>query len=355
MEPIPTHGVAAFRPGQVGETRSIPMQLLSAQAIFQDLDPATLDAVSKMMRSFDVATGDFVFRQGTEPDGLYLLESGEMLMWSKVFDARKDIVRFQSGAPLCMASLVEAGGRVTSMEALAPSRVWVLEMKSFESLREQLHPVAFRLLRAATPELGRSFSRVLAHFRGQVGLAPDGKSARGAPLPEGRALTAADLPQLKVLPFVKGLVARELEGLLEVGQWRELPRGHRLLGEDDVTDEMHLVVRGALEAFLESGGQKKRLSARGPGRWAGNHVLLSGEPSGLCVAVKETAAVLSISRHALEGLYARQHPLGLRLLEQMSTASAQDFNIDLPTLMRTSDTPVVVASVGPDGQPVIKS
>lgn len=334
MEPIPSYGIDGFRPHAPGETRSVPMQLLCAQPVFQGLDHAELKTVAELLRPTTYAPGEFVFKQGTEPDGLYLLESGEALMWTRIGDSRRDIVRFQAGAPLCLASLAENGGRVTSMEATAPSKVWVLDIASFEGLRRNGHPVAFRLLHAVASEMARSFGQVCSQFRAMIGLSFSGTSEAAHPFPAGRTVTGADLPQLKVLPFFKALSPNEQETLCAAAVWRDLPRGHRLYAEGAPAGDLHLVVRGALEAVVEGATARRRLSVRGPGRWVGHDVFFTRAAQPYAVKARETSAIWSICREAFDPLYERQHPAALRLLEQISNALSQQFNQDLGTMVR---------------------
>jgi CRP-like cAMP-binding protein len=355
MEPIPSYVVDAFRPDAPGETRSVPMQLLAAQPMFRDLSHADLMTVAQMLRPLSYDAGAFIFKQGTEPDGLYLLEAGEVLMWTRMFDSRRDIVRFQAGAPLCAASLVETGGRVASMEALKPSKVWVLEQSDFASLREKGHPIAFRLLHCTAMEMAGSFTQVCGHFRAAVGFASTGDAAPAQPLPDGRPVMASDLPLLKVLPFARALPPEELDALAQLGLWRELPRGHRLFAEGGPAGDLHLVVRGAIEAIAESGEKRLRLSLRGPGRWVGNDAFCSGGSQPYSAVVKEAASVLGFTRADFDRLYAGGQRVALRLLEQISASFANQFNGDLPALMRNpalSASQFPVPNIGPDGMPV---
>jgi CRP-like cAMP-binding protein len=313
---------------------NVPLELLRHQPFFLGLTDPELTEVAELMRPVSYATGDFVFRQGTAPDGLYVLESGEVLMWTRIGDMRRELIRFQPGSSLCLASIVECAGRVSSMECLKPSRAWVLDIRAFDGLLARRDPVALRILHCAAENMGRAFPRALNAMTQAMKLEPDPGAAPADPLPGGRALTVADAPLLNVLPFTKSLTAAQLETFMRIARWRDLKRGHRLFVRGGPPAAMQLVVRGALEASFETTEGKKRLSMRGPGTWAGVDAFAARSPQPCTVVVRENAALVALERDDLDRLYQEKDMLAVRLLQQIALSINDEFNHDLSDLLK---------------------
>jgi CRP-like cAMP-binding protein len=313
---------------------NVPLELLRHQPYFKGLTDPELNVVAELMRPLSYSAGDFIFRQGTAPDGLYVLETGEALMWTRVGDLRREIIRFQAGSMLCLASIVESAGRLASMECLKTSRAWVLDLRAFQGLLVQRNAVAVRILMLSAQNMGHSFGRALAEFTRRMSIAPAPSPTPADALPEGRPATPADLALLKVLPFGKELPLSELETLTRIARWRELKRGHRLLVREGAPSPAFLVVRGALEAMFETKEGKERLSLRGPGKWAGVDSFASRVPQPYSVVVRENALLLGIERADLDALYSARDDLAIRLLQQLAVAINLQFNHDLNDLLK---------------------
>jgi CRP-like cAMP-binding protein len=333
MEPA-FHDQLPTAPPKLTPGANVPLELLRHQPFFKGLTDPELDTVAVLMRPVSYAPGEYVFRQGTTPDGLHVLESGEILMWTRVGDMRREIIRFQPGSMLCLASVFETAGRLASMEALESSRVWVLDIRAFTGLLAQRNPVALRVLMIAAENMGRSFGGALGEFTRRMNFEPADNIAPADPMPPGRPASPADLALLKVLPFGKSLTDVELEALTRIARWHDLKRGHRLLAREGAPSPAYLVVRGALEAMFEAKEGKKRLSMRGPGMWAGVDSFSSRVPQPYSVVVRENALVLGVERADLDALYSAQHPLAVRLLQELSLVINQQFNHDLNDLLR---------------------
>src|SRR5262245_61132733 len=126
MEPSPL--VAAITPVAPKSETNAPLELLRRTEYCSGMSDADLATVAELMRPVSYAQGEFVFKQGTPPDGLYVLEQGEALFWTRIGDTRKDLIHFQPGQTLCGSALFEVQGRIASCEATKPSRVWLLDM-----------------------------------------------------------------------------------------------------------------------------------------------------------------------------------------------------------------------------------
>jgi CRP-like cAMP-binding protein len=347
MEPTFLHDVP-LAPPKLTPGGNVPLELLRHQPFCNGLTDPELAVVAKLMRPLSYEPGEFIFHQGTEPDGMYVLETGEVLMWTRVGDMRREIIRFQPGSMLCLASVVETGGRLASMEVLKTARAWVLDIRAFNGLLAQKHPVALRTLMVSAENMGAGFARALHEFTARMVFEAADSIAPADPWPEGRPATPADLSLLKVLPFGKAIPDPELETLTRIARWYDVKRGHRLLVRGGAPSPLLLVVRGALEALFETKEGKKRLSMRGPGLWAGVDSFSSRIAQPYTVVVRENALLLGIERAELDALYSAQDPLAIRLLQEIAAAIQNQFNHDLQDLLKAHTDRGSQASISSD-------
>jgi CRP-like cAMP-binding protein len=256
-----------------------------------------------------------------------VLEEGSVLFWTRIGDSRKEIITFEGGHTLCSSALVESDGRLATAECLAPSRIWLLDIKAFSALRMRSHDSAFRLLMTGAQNLTTAYIGSLQWFRLKLGMLST-KDGAALPLPPGAPATEAHHALLKVVPFLRGWSGADLARLRSIATWRELKRGEPLFREGAPPGELHLAVRGALEASAHCTEGKMRFSLRGPGRWCGHEAFFSGQNQPFDVTVRENATLLSIERATFDALYAKRDPLALDLLEQVTDMISKQFNVD---------------------------
>jgi EmrB/QacA subfamily drug resistance transporter len=121
-----------------------PADPLAEVSIFARLDPARRRAVAAAAETAVVAGGDWLFRQGDPPDGLYVVRSGRLHVLRERPGAEPELLREVAGGDVIgELALLSGATRTASVRARRDS----------ELLR--ISPGAFEELLAAEPELSR--------------------------------------------------------------------------------------------------------------------------------------------------------------------------------------------------------
>lgn len=162
--------VLARRPAvQAAVNETVAQKLAAADETFFDqhlrkltllsgLSRTQLEAVRKRLIAARFRAGELIYRQGDEPDGLYLVERGQ---------ARIESPDAKGGAPLALlgdgdifgeGALLLEGPRSASARAVTDLDAWMLRREDFEDLMLQYPALALNLSRVLEERL-RSASR----------------------------------------------------------------------------------------------------------------------------------------------------------------------------------------------------
>jgi CRP-like cAMP-binding protein len=143
---------------QAAVTESVAQKLASADETFFDkhlrqisllsgLSRPQLEAVRKRLMAARYRAGELVFQQGDEPDGLYLIERGQVQI-EKVSAGEVALVAVLSdGEVIGEGALLLEGPRSSSARALTDLDAWMLRREDFEDLMLQYPVLALNLSR----------------------------------------------------------------------------------------------------------------------------------------------------------------------------------------------------------------
>ena len=135
-------------------------------------------AMAQLAVPFTVASGDAIFRQHDQSDGLYLIEAGAVVVTGRTpGDGHVELARLGSGAMLGEFCLLDGGRR--SADALAGDDCsgWRLDLARFAGLQEAGDPAALALAAALRAQVAaRSHDLVSA----LAATAPEPAEALGA-------------------------------------------------------------------------------------------------------------------------------------------------------------------------------
>jgi CRP-like cAMP-binding protein len=303
--------------------------LLRGLKFFAAIGDADLESVAALMREVTFAPGEFIFRQGTPADGLYVIAEGRVQLWVKVADTRRDLPVLGPGHVVSEASIAETHGRHNNAEAIEPTRCWVLDIATFETLKARGHPAANAVLISAAHNLSltmRSAFRFFGDFA-EHAASPDAPRPFDGP-PSLRAWGPAEYPLLRVLPAFKPWSDSQLAELSRTTQLADLPRGYKLLGEAQPSRGIFMVVRGALEVTTTRPSGRFRHGIRGPGLIVGHEAVSDGGPQMFDVSAKEASTVLALPAPTLEQLSAQSSTVASQLLSHLCACMGLEFNAD---------------------------
>ena len=298
--------------GRVRPVSEVPpgaYPLLRRLTFFDDVGDGDLAVVAELMRPVSYSAGEFIYRQGTPTDGMYVIEEGSVQMWTKVADSRHDLPRLGPGNVVCESAIAESRGRHMNAECLAPTRAWMLDLASFETLRLRAHPAAHAMLRSAAGGLTTTLRAAIVHFGAHFDhpATPDVPRVPD-PTPSGRTWGSADYALLRVLPALKKWSDEALAALANRTRLLEVPRGFRLLGEGQPRRSIWLVVRGAIEVSTTRQSGRFRHGLRGPGLMIGQEAVVDGRPEIFDCTARETSLLLDLPAAALDELVAIRSP-----------------------------------------------
>lgn len=134
---------------------------------FHDLDDSTIDAVAKLCGEAEYKAGEFIFREGAQGDALYIVLSGEILVWKH--HGQEDaslLARYQPGRIFGEMALVDELPRSATAVAARDSDVLYLRRSDFSGLVQTYPDVAMSIMRslsAIVRESNDSFVADLHH------------------------------------------------------------------------------------------------------------------------------------------------------------------------------------------------
>jgi NTE family protein len=119
----------------------------------------------------------------------------------------------------------------------------------------------------------------------------------------------------RVAPF-SYLSEEEIVEIADSFTWFTALGGKTIIRQDDPSDELYIVVSGALGVYLRaSGGQERFLGRIGPGEVVGEMGLISGEPRSATVRCLRDAELLAIAKREWD-LFTENHPGALLAITQ---------------------------------------
>jgi len=102
----------------------IDADLLRSTELFAELSDEALQRVAEASASRDLRRGDVLFQEGSQPEHLYVVESGRIAIASKSIDGRESVFALmERGALFGEMGLLDGLGRSAEARALEPSQV----------------------------------------------------------------------------------------------------------------------------------------------------------------------------------------------------------------------------------------
>jgi CRP/FNR family transcriptional regulator, cyclic AMP receptor protein len=104
-----------------------PTDLLANVALFAELTPSELEELARASEILDLRRGDVLFREGDDPDCLYVVVDGRIAIANRSVDGRESVVALMEHGDLFgEMGLFERLGRSAEARALEQSQVLVI-------------------------------------------------------------------------------------------------------------------------------------------------------------------------------------------------------------------------------------
>ena len=102
----------------------VDIELIRGTELFGSLDDDSLLHVAQSSRSRELRRGDVLFKEGAEPEHLYVVEDGRIAIASKSIDGRESVFALmERGELFGEMGLLDGLGRSAEARALEPSQV----------------------------------------------------------------------------------------------------------------------------------------------------------------------------------------------------------------------------------------
>jgi CRP-like cAMP-binding protein len=129
--------------------------ILRKTPYFAELSESCLSAIAGIVVQRSYRRGDFVFHEGDDCEGLYVVKSGRVRVYKVSSEGREQVLlTAETGEAFNEVAVFDGGPNPASVEALEPTVLLLLPKSALLSVAE------------AEPEVGRAFMRVFAsHLR----------------------------------------------------------------------------------------------------------------------------------------------------------------------------------------------
>ncbi len=200
--------MARYPAVQAAVNETVAQKLASADETFFDkhlrqvsllsgLSRPQLEAVRKRLVAARFRAGELVFQQGDEPDGLYLIERGQVQIEQASARGFAPVAAMSDGDVFGEGALLLEGQRSSNARALTDLDAWMLRREDFEDLMLQYPVLALNLSRVLEGRLRATTAQAQQAPSAQRSAAPAAvpvAAAVAAPKPASR--TAAPQPAM---------------------------------------------------------------------------------------------------------------------------------------------------------------
>lgn len=239
----------------------------------RDLDAKTVALLFEDAPEVPISTGEVVFRQGEDPDAVYLVLTGSL---SQFDDQPGPLIR--EGDLFGVQEVLSGDDRVNTVTARSDTRLRSIPATRLNELLESRPELTAKLVEVAELQLIR---REMAYL----------------------------------LPQVFGtLDPATLEDLSRVFRWHRLERGERLFSQGDPGDALYVLVSGRLQARIElPNGSSRTVGEIVPGETVGEMALVSGQTRSATIVAVRGSVLQVCDRDDFDDLVAAHPELSKQL------------------------------------------
>lgn len=129
--------------------------LFRSSELFKGLTPEEVREIIHVSERMQLEEGETLFEQGDPSRALYVIEAGQVQVRSRT-EGGEDIVLAElgSGTVVGEMSIISGGSRSATVVALEELQLFRLSRESFESLRGQDRPAAYKIIVRLARTLG---------------------------------------------------------------------------------------------------------------------------------------------------------------------------------------------------------
>lgn len=319
---------------------SNPLADFRQTAICRNLDDAAAAQIFALAEPVSFIAGSRLVRQGEASRGAYLIRTGTIeVRVSLPGGGDKTVATLTDGSMFGEMALLEHGHCSASVVAVSNVDGWFIEHEPFRALTAGRNAAALAIQRTITQGLVERLGALNAELRKHP--APEDR-----PIVRSKSPTTTDplseMPRtrhaafayrsfLPILPFFAGFSADEIDAVTANARVLDIPRGHNVFLSGQAASACYLVVRGAVEAYVEVDGRERRMALLGPGSLVGYLSVLRGTSHGAAARAREQSLLLEFPADDFMAIYnglsgaevKMQHAIHRNLLQSLARSNSQ--------------------------------
>ena len=281
--------------------------------LFGALDETEREEVEALLRPFELAPGEVLFRQGAPADRLYLLTAGRVALRTTLGGREVPVAVLGTGSVLADAALVGRSQHPATAVSLDVAAGLELDASQFRVLRKLGRPLVHDVLRRLAAELCARVRRASAAAGDAITADPVPVTRR--PQPQRRAVDPSRMTVLRRCALFAHMADEDLEPVLEHMSERVLGDGETVFAAGEPADALLVVAAGTIEVAAVRSGRHHRLATLAPGRALGELALIDrGARSATCIALGQSA-VLELRADTFDDLANDCSPVHLDVLD----------------------------------------
>jgi CRP-like cAMP-binding protein len=258
---------------------------LKALPFLSELKEDSLLAVAGRLIPVEKKEGEFVVEGGQPPQGLYILEAGQVRLLSS--EEGGDFSELGPGESFGEMAVLTGKPHAHAAQAATDAVLWCLSVAEFEALSEE------------RPEIRLSLSRsIREHLRSEdLDVAAE---------------------RLTSMPLFAGLPEEALWAVASRLLLQHVPAGQYVFSQGAVGDALYLVDSGKVEIVTGSGLAQTVLARLGPDEFFGEMALLTGKPRSSSARTAAHSNLWVLYRSDFDDLVNRYSAVSLALSKALS-------------------------------------
>jgi CRP-like cAMP-binding protein len=293
---------------------------LSSVPMFADLDADTLADLQDALQPVQLERGEFLFRQGQESDGMYLIKDGEICL--EVRTPGDEVLKIATASSTDVVgemALMDSGLRSASARAERDSQTYLITRDRFELLKSDLRPAGKALCKSLLLGFCGHCRRLVEDLSGGSVVVPQAdKQNLDRDLYSGPAEWPCSLEVLRQFNVFKDFSDLQISQLMDQYQRLTIPRGIHLYQQGELADGLYVILRGALRSSVKTTNGELQIGVHGPGQIAGYMELIENHSRIVNLATRENSELLYISQQQFLALIDRRDSMAVRLLANLN-------------------------------------
>ena len=274
--------------------------------LFSTLTEAELEDICRGCEPLAFRAGEYLIRQGDEPDGAFLLTGGKVdVVTALPGGGESHLATMMAGSLIGETAFLDDSLRTASVRAAEEATTVFLGQRFLQGSLAQGNASGFKVFRAILDLVAERIENMVASIDELIGGGTEERHPEAAPVfesPVARQCSFDYRAYLPRLPCFRFFRSKEIEAFAARTQAVELEAGEVLFHRHGAAASAFVVVRGAVELGLLRGGTRHQLAILGPGRICGASALILDRPHAMRCQVREGATLLVLGRAAFDEL-----------------------------------------------------